>query len=73
MKFQTLSLLALVGLASAACYQDNYPQSSIPETCTTANGAAGSVMNCDEDTATAKNCDDGGASIYLAPTYCCPT
>lgn len=30
-------------------------------------GAAGSVMNCDEDTAATKNCDDGGASIYLAP------
>lgn len=25
------------------------------------------MTNCDEESAAAANCDDGGASIYLAP------
>ncbi|KAF4541578.1 uncharacterized protein LTHEOB_8573 [Lasiodiplodia theobromae] len=74
MRLWLLSFLGLIGLASAACYRDVVPGSSAAyEKCTTAKGVTGWVTNCDEESAAAANCDDGGASIYLAPTYCCPS
>ncbi|KAF4313928.1 hypothetical protein GTA08_BOTSDO01733 [Botryosphaeria dothidea] len=69
MRLQLLSLLAVVGLASATCYIDVYPNTEINIPCTNEQGQAGFLYNCDEP---GPGCDHGNG-VSSGITYCCPS
>ncbi|OJD33797.1 uncharacterized protein BKCO1_2700081 [Diplodia corticola] len=68
MRFQLLSaFFAVIGLASATCYLDSYPNTSINIPCTNEQGQAGFLKNCDTPD---EGCDHANGSTE-GITYCC--
>ncbi|KAF4539192.1 uncharacterized protein LTHEOB_10356 [Lasiodiplodia theobromae] len=69
MRLQFLSLFAVIGLASATCYTDVYPNTNIAISCTNEKGQSGFLKNCDVPD---EGCDHAnGATSGI--TYCCPS